>query len=191
MARTKTTQRKATGPHGVPQHQLAPRPEGSSSGSNDPIGDLEARVDRLMSKLRHGSREHARDSRRIAELPAEINRLQQEIVERDTTIDWAVNSCSFAWDCESKALARVAELSASLENLQAYCNTLHEEVHVLYDRLHPNMPPEVAAMGVGPSGAANGGPDGELDLFGAPPSINLTDERSLEACSGAARNEDN
>jgi hypothetical protein len=62
---------------------------------------------------------------------------------------------------------------------------------VLYDRLHPNMPPEVAAMGVGPSGAANGGPDGELDLFGAPPSINLTDERSLEACSGAARNEDN
>jgi hypothetical protein len=103
--------------------------------------------------------------------------LQQEYAERDTAIDWAVNSCSFAWDCESKALARVEELSASLENLQAYCNTLHEEVHVLYDRLHPNMPPE--------------GPDGELDLFGAPPSINLTDERSLEACSGAARNEDN
>jgi hypothetical protein len=56
-------------------------------------------------------------------------------VERDTTIVWAVNSRSFAWDCEAKALARVAELRASLENLQAYCNTLHEEVHVLYDRL--------------------------------------------------------
>jgi hypothetical protein len=64
MARTKTTQRKATGPRGVPRHQLAPRHEGSSSGSNDPIGDLEARVERLMSELRHRSRERARDSRR-------------------------------------------------------------------------------------------------------------------------------
>jgi hypothetical protein len=68
-----------------------------------------------MSKLHHGSRERARDSRRIAELSSEINRLQQEIAERDMAIDWAVNSCSFAWDCEAKALARVAELSASLE----------------------------------------------------------------------------
>jgi hypothetical protein len=114
-------------------------------------------------------------------------------MERDTAIDWAVNSRSFAWDCEANALARVAELSTSLENLQAYCNTLHEEVHVLYDRLHPNVPPKVAAMGAGTSGAASGGPDGELDLFGAPPSMNLTDERSLEAGSGvgAAKDEDN
>jgi hypothetical protein len=147
-------------------------------------------VERLMSELRHGSRERARDSRRIAELSAEVNRLQQEIVERDTAIDWAINSRSFAWDCEAKALARVAELSASLENLQVYCNTLHEEVHVLYDRLHPNVPPEVAAIGAGPSGAASGGPDGELDLFGAPPSMNLADERSLEAGSGAGTTKD-
>jgi hypothetical protein len=111
--------------------------------------------------------------------------------ERDTSIDWVINSCSFAWDYEAKALAQVAELSASLENLQAYCNTLHEEVHVLYDRLHPNVPPEVAAMGAGPSRAANGGPDGVLDLFGAPPSMNLVDERSPEAGSGAAKDEDN
>jgi HAMP domain-containing protein len=81
MAQTKTTQQKATGPHGVPQHQLAPRHEGSSSRSNDPIGDLEARVARLMSELRHGSRERARDSRRIVELSAEVNRLLQEIAE--------------------------------------------------------------------------------------------------------------
>jgi hypothetical protein len=106
-------------------------------------------------------------------------------VERDTTIDWAVNSRSFAWDCEANALAQVAELSASLQNMQAYCNTLLEEVHVLYDRLHPNVPPEVAAMGARPSRAANGGPDGELDLFGALPSMNLADERSPEADSGA------
>jgi hypothetical protein len=191
MARTKTTQRKSTGPHGAPRHQLATRHEGSNSGSNDPIGDLDARVEQLRSELHHGCRERARDSHRIAELPAEVNRLQQEITERDTTIDWAVNSCSFAWDCEAKALARVAELSTSLENLQAYCNTLHEEVHVLYDRLHLSVPPEVVAMGAGPSGTADGGPDGELDLFGPPPSMNLADERSPEAGSGAAKDEEN
>jgi hypothetical protein len=74
-------------------------------------------VERHRSELRHESREHARDSRRIAELSAQVNRLQQEIAERDTTIDWAVNSRSFAWDCEAKALAWVAEFSASLKNL--------------------------------------------------------------------------
>jgi hypothetical protein len=67
MARTKTTQRKAIEPQGVPRHQLAPRYEGSSSRSNDPIGDLEGRVECLMMELRHGSRELARDSRCIAE----------------------------------------------------------------------------------------------------------------------------
>jgi hypothetical protein len=98
-------------------------------------------------------------------------------MEHDMTIEWVVNSRSFSWDCEAKALARVAKLSASLENLQAYCNTLHEEVHILYDRLHPNVPPEVVAMGAGPSGTA----DGELDLLRAPPSMNLADERSPKA----------
>jgi hypothetical protein len=87
MARTKTTQRKSTGPKGVPRHHLASRHEGSSSGSNDPIGDLEARVGRLRSKLCHGCRERARDSHRIAELLVEVNRMQYEISERDTTID--------------------------------------------------------------------------------------------------------
>jgi hypothetical protein len=37
MARIKTILQKATGPQGVPRHQLAPRHEGSSSGRNDPI----------------------------------------------------------------------------------------------------------------------------------------------------------
>ena len=92
MARTKTTQRKATRPWCVPQHQLAPRHEGSSSGSNDPIGDLEVKVERLTMELHHGNRELARDSRRIAKLSAEVDRLQREIVERDRAIDWAVNS---------------------------------------------------------------------------------------------------
>jgi hypothetical protein len=47
MARTRKTACKSTGPLGVPRHQLAPRHEGSSSGSNDPIGDLEAKVEQL------------------------------------------------------------------------------------------------------------------------------------------------
>jgi hypothetical protein len=114
MTRTKTTQRKATRPSGVPWYELAPRHEGSSSGSNDPIGDMEARVEQLMLELCHGNRERARDSHRIAELLAEVNLLQQEIVERDMAIDWVVNSCSFAWDYEANALAWVAGLSASL-----------------------------------------------------------------------------
>jgi hypothetical protein len=84
----------------------------------------------------------------------------------------------------------VAELSASLENLQAYCNTLHEEMHVLNNRLHPDVPPDVAAMGVGPSGITNEGPDGELDLFRPPPSMNLADERSPEAGNGATKGEE-
>jgi hypothetical protein len=67
MARTKTTLRKATGPQGVPRHQLAPRHERSSSGSNDPIGDLEAKVERLRMELRHGGWERVRNSHRIAE----------------------------------------------------------------------------------------------------------------------------
>ena len=52
------------------------------------------------------------------------------------------------------------------------------------------MPPEVAAMGARPSGTANGGSDGGIDLFGAPPSMNLADERSLEAGSGTTKDEE-
>jgi hypothetical protein len=46
-------------------------------------------------------------------------------------------------------------------------------------------------MGARPSRTANGGPDGELDLFGAPRSMNLADERSPEAGSGAAKDKEN
>jgi hypothetical protein len=96
----------------------------------------------------------------------------------------------FRWDYEAKALSRVAELSASLESLQVYCNTLHEEVHVLYARLHLDVPPDIAAMGAGPSRTANEGPDGELDLFRPPPSMNLADERSPTAGNGATKEEE-
>jgi hypothetical protein len=51
--RTRKTVRKSTGPIGVPRNQLAPRHGDISSGSNDPIGDLEAQVEQLRSELRH------------------------------------------------------------------------------------------------------------------------------------------
>jgi hypothetical protein len=86
MARMKTTLRKATRPHGVPRHQLAPCHEGSSSGSNDPIGDLEARVEHLIVELRHEGKEHMCASRRITELSKGVECLQREIVERDRAI---------------------------------------------------------------------------------------------------------
>jgi hypothetical protein len=84
----------------------------------------------------------------------------------------------------------VTELSASLESLQVYYNTLHEEVHVLYARLHLDVPLDVAAIGAGPLGTANEGPNGELDLFRPPPSMNLANERSPAACNGATKDED-
>jgi hypothetical protein len=75
MARTRKTARKSTRPFGVPHHQLASRHEGSSSGSDDPIGDLEARVEQLRSELRHKNRAQEQDNHRIAELSAEVSRL--------------------------------------------------------------------------------------------------------------------
>jgi hypothetical protein len=147
-------------------------------------------VEQLWSELRHRNRAWAQDNQRIAELSADVSRLQYEISERDSAIDWAVNSCSIAWDHEAKARARVAELSAALDSLQVYCNTLHEEVHVLYARLHPGVPSDAAAIGAGPSGTASEGPDGELDLFRPPPSMNLVDERSPTAGNEATKDDE-
>jgi hypothetical protein len=163
--RTRKTARKSTGPICVPRHQLAPRHEGSSSGSTDPIGDLEAQVEQLRTELRHQNRVWAEDGQRMNELRADIRHLQDELAERDLAIDWAVNSRSISWDREAKARACVAELSAAIDNLQVYCNTLHEEVHVLYSRLHPDVPADPVAMGAGPSGTAGEGLGGELDLL--------------------------
>jgi hypothetical protein len=181
MARTRKTARKSTRPIGVPRHELASRHEGSSSGSNDPIRDMEAKVEQLQTELRHRNRVWAQDGQRIAELAADVRRLQDELAERDLAVDWAVNSHLIVWDHEAKARACVAELSAALDSLQVHCNTLHEEVHVLYAQLHPDMPVDPIAMGAGPSGTTGEGPDGELDLFRPPPSMNLADDRSPAA----------
>ena len=94
------------------------------------------------------------NGQRINELRTDIRHLQDELAERYLALDWAVNSCSIAWDREAKARARVEELSTAVYNLQVYCNTLHEEVHELYSQLHPDIPADPVGMGVGPSGTA-------------------------------------
>jgi chromosome segregation ATPase len=114
LLRTRKTARKSTGPIGVPHHQLAPRHEDSSSGSNDPIGDLEAQVEQLRTELHHRNDVRVEDSQRINELRTDIRHLQDQLAKRDLALNWVVNSRSLAWAKEAKARARV------------------EEVHVLY-----------------------------------------------------------
>jgi hypothetical protein len=187
--RTRKTARKSTGPIGVPRHQLAPRHEDSSSGSNDPIGDLEAQVEQLRSELRHRNDIWVTDGERINELRTDIRHLQDQLVERDLALDWVVNSRSLAWAKEARARTHVEELSSAVDNLQVYCNTLHEEVHVLYSQLHPNVPADPVGMEAGPSGVAGEALGGELDLFRPPPSMKLVDEWSPTPDSEATKSD--
>jgi hypothetical protein len=186
---TRKTARKSTGSIGVPRHQLAPRHEDSGSGSNNPIGDLEAQVEQLRTELRHRNKVWIEDGQRINELRTDIQHLQDQLAERDLALDWAVNSRSLAWAKEAKARARVEELSTVVDNLQVYCNTLHEEVHVLYSQLHPNVPADPVRMEAGPSGVAGEALGGELDLFRPPPSMNLVDEWSPTPDSEATKSD--
>jgi hypothetical protein len=105
---TRKTACKSIGPIGIPRHQLAPRHEESSSGSNDPIRNLEAQVEQPRTELRHRNRVWVEDGQRMNELRAYFRHLQDELAERDLAIDWAVNSRSIAWDREAKARARVS-----------------------------------------------------------------------------------
>jgi hypothetical protein len=173
--RTRLTTRKSTGPIGVPRHQLAPRHESSSSGSNDPIGDLEAQVSRLQATLQHRTNAWIADGDRINELRRDIRHLQDQLADRDLALDWAVQSHMLACAKEARAQARIKELSSAVDNLQVYCNTLHEEVHILYSQLHPSVPAHSAEAEVGPSHVAGRALGGELDLFEPPPSLRLVD----------------
>jgi hypothetical protein len=186
---TSKTARKSIRPIGVPHHQLAPRHEDSSSGSNDPIGDLEAQVEQLRTELRHRNSVWVEDGQRINDLRTDIRHLQDQLAEQDLALDWAVNSRSLAWAKEAKARARVEELSTAVDNLQVYCNTLHEEVHVLYSQLHPDVPADPVGMGAGPSRTAGEALGGELDLFRPPPSMNLADEWSPTSDSEATKSD--
>jgi hypothetical protein len=187
--RTRKTARKSTGPIGVPRHQLAPLHEDSSSGSNDPIRDLEAQVDQLRTELRRRNDIWVADGERINKLRTDIHHLQDQFAERDLALDWAVNSHSLAWAKEAKARAHVEELSSAVDNLQVYCNTLHEEVHVLYSQLHPNVPTDPVGIEAGPSGIAGEALGGELDLFSPPPSMKLVDVWSPTPDSEATKSD--
>jgi hypothetical protein len=81
------------------------------------------------------------------------------------------------------------ELSTAVDNLQVYCNTLHEEVHVLYSQLHPNVPADHVGMGAVPFGVAGEALGGELDLLRPPPSMNLADEWSPSPDSEATKSD--
>ena len=142
-------------PLAYPAIKLAPRHEESSSGSNDPIGDLEAQVELLQSELRH------RNDLWVAN--AAIRYLQDQLAKRDLALDWAINSRPLAWAKEAKARAHTEELSSAMDNLQVY--TLHEEIHVLYSQLHPNVPVDLVGMEAGPSRVAGEALGGELNLF--------------------------
>jgi hypothetical protein len=83
----------------------------------------------------------------------------------------------------------VEELSSAMDNLQVYYNTLHEEVHVLYSQLHPNVPADPVGMEAGPSRVAGEALGGELDLFRPPPSMKWVDEWSPTPDSKATKSE--
>jgi hypothetical protein len=83
----------------------------------------------------------------------------------------------------------VEELSTVVDNLQVYCNTLHEEVHELYLRLHPDVPADPVGMGARPSGTTGEAIGGELDLFKLPPAMNLGDKRSPTTDSEATKDD--
>jgi allophanate hydrolase subunit 1 len=94
--------------------------------------------------------------------------LQDQLAKRDLALDWVVNSRLLAWAKEVKARAHVEELSLAMDNLQVYYNTLHEQVHVLYSQLHPNVPADLVGTEAGPSHVAGEALDGALDLFRPP-----------------------
>jgi hypothetical protein len=83
----------------------------------------------------------------------------------------------------------VEELSTAIDHLQVYCNRLHEEVHVLYSQLHPNVPADPIGIEVRPSGTAGEAFGGELDLFRPPPSMKLVDEWSPTPDSEATKSD--
>jgi hypothetical protein len=122
-------------------------------------------VNWLQTELRRRTDIWVADGDRINELRSDIRRLQDQLVDRDLALDWAVQSRSIAWAKEAKARARVEELSSAIDNLQAYCNTLHEKVHVLYSQLHPNIPADPVGTEARPSHVAGEAYGGKLDLF--------------------------
>ena len=137
--------------------------------------------------MQHRTNIWVADGDRINELKSDIRRLRDQLADRDLALDWAVQSRLLACAKEARAQARIKELSSAVDNLQVYCNTLHEEVHVLYSQLHPHVPADPVRSEAGPSHTAGEALGGELDLFRPPPSLRMVDVWSPTPDNEAAK----
>ena len=146
MARTKTTARKSTGPKGVPRHPMATRGE-ASSGSKLPGAERSAR-DKCLDFLRN-----KKLTRKVAELTEHLaeaeSRMDQYHRERDAAlfrerqakdrIDELTQREQAAEARADAANIRVQTLRVYIEGMEAHHAHLHEQVHVLWDQLHPQV----------------------------------------------------
>jgi hypothetical protein len=140
-SRTRKTARKSTEPISVPRHQLAPRHEGSSSGSNDPIGDLEAQVEQLRTELRHRNRVWVEDGQRMNELRANVRHMQDELSERDLAIDWAVSSHLIAWTGKPKLVLVWQSLVQPLTTCRCIAILyMRKSMYCIHDCTHTFLP---------------------------------------------------
>jgi hypothetical protein len=114
--RTRKTAHKSTGPIGVPRHQLAPRHEESSNGSNNPIGDIEAQVEQLWTELHHRNRVWVEDGQRINELRANVRHLQDELAEWDLA---TVGGLLHRWRSFKKKHLRKISIEANIARRHA------------------------------------------------------------------------
>jgi hypothetical protein len=144
-------------------------------------------VNRLQVELCRRADIWVAEDDRINELRSDVCHLRDQLADRDLALDWVVQSRSLAWAKEATTQARIAELNSVIDDLQTYCNTLHEEVHVLYSQLHPSEPADPVGTEAGPSHVAGEALCGELDLFRPPPSMRLVDEWSPTPDDEAAR----
>jgi hypothetical protein len=83
--------------------------------------------------------------------------------------------------------ARQVELAQQLAVAEAYNDNLHEEVHLLYNQLHPILPPYDDEMGSGVIKAEN---DDDIEIMGpedVPPEEE--EDKELEFASDEDRGE--
>ncbi|HET8669737.1 MAG TPA: hypothetical protein VFM05_03650 [Candidatus Saccharimonadales bacterium] len=148
MARCKLTARKMTGPRGVPRHQLAPRTGEEATGSRPPrltrkelkaeIKELEKEREQMILDFTTARTDHYRDVRHNRDLRRELDLVTQQ---RDD-----------AQDRENERLHRIVELQNRVHMLEAYTDELHEQVHVLWDQLHPDPGAAESAVDDAPPG---------------------------------------
>ena len=141
MARIKLTARKSTGPHGVPRHQLAPRageetgessngrrfPRRTRKNLKEEIKDLKAELKNLEHDFYHSRLE-------FYEARASLEQANRNTVR-------AIEQRNDAWTREDVTRAQLHGLQQYTAQIEQFNDMLHEEVHQLYDQLHPLVPP--------------------------------------------------